>query len=208
MTYFHHYQISFAAFGALQLALLVLWVRPSAIKTRTTVPTTTVSVIGSLLFCLLSYTEHLHSVQPSLLLNVYLFVTLLFDIARARTLWLRQYNHYNEVITIVFTATVALKAVILLLEAVEKRWILQPKYKAYPPEAVSGIYNRSFFWWLNQLFQRGFSKLLFIDDLFTLDKHLAAEYLQERLQGAWDKGLSPALIHTAFTWLRADSVYN
>lgn len=197
-----------AAFGALQLALLVLWVRPSAIKTRTTVPITIVSVVGSLLFCLLSYTEHVHSVQPSLLLNVYLLVTLLFDIARARTLWLRNYNHYNELIAIVFTATCGLKIVILLLEAVEKRWILRPKYKTYPPEAISGIYNKSFFWWLNPLFRRGFSKLLFIEDLFTLDKHLAAEYLQERLQRTWDKGLSPVFIHTAFTQLRADSECN
>jgi hypothetical protein len=154
------------------------------------VPTTVVSVVGSLLFCLLSYTEHVYSVQPSLLLNAYLFVSLLFDIARARTLWLRDYNHYHEVIAIVFTASVGLKVVILVLEAIEKRWILRPQYKAYPPEAISGIYNRSFFWWLNPLFRRGFSSILFIEDLFTLDKHLAAEYLQERLQGAWDRGLS------------------
>jgi ATP-binding cassette, subfamily C (CFTR/MRP), member 1 len=187
------------------LALLVLWVRPSAIKTRTTVPTTIVSVVGSLLFCLLSYAEHVRSVKPSLLLNAYLFVTLLFDAARARTLWLRHYNHYNEVIAIVFTSSVGLKVVILLLEAVEKRWILQPKYKAYPPEAISGIYNKSFFWWLNPLFRRGFSKLLFTEDLFTLDKHLTTESLQERLQRAWDKGLSPPHICTAFTRLRADS---
>jgi ATP-binding cassette, subfamily C (CFTR/MRP), member 1 len=177
------------AFGALQLGLLVLWVRPSAIRTRTTIPTTIVSVVGSLLFCLLSYTEHVYSVQPSFLLNAYLFVSLLFDIARARTLWLRNYNYYHEVIAIVFTATVGLKFVILLLEAIEKRWILRPKYKAYPPEAISGIYNKSFFGWLNPLFRRGFSNILFIEDLFTLDKHLAAEYLQGRLQGAWDRGV-------------------
>lgn len=144
--------------------------------------------MGSLIFCLLSYAEHVHSVQPSLLLNGYLFVTLLFDVARARTLWLRHYNRYNDVIAIVFTASVGLKVVILLLEAIEKRRILQQKYKAYPPEAISGLYNKGFFWWLNSLFRRGFSKLLFIEDLFTLDKHLAAEYLQEKLQGAWDKG--------------------
>lgn len=128
------------------------------------------------------------SVKPSLLLNAYLFVTLLFDIARTRTLWLRHYNHYNEVIAIVFTAAVAVKFVILLLEAVEKRWILKPRYNAYPPEALSGIFNKSFFLWLNPLFRRGFSHLLYIEDLFTLDKHLAAEYLHERLQRTWDKG--------------------
>lgn len=184
-------------FGALQLALLILWVRPSAVRTRATVPTTIVSIVGSLVFCLLSYTEHAHSVQPSLILNVYLLITLLFDIVRARTLWLRHYDHYNEVIAIVFTATVALKLVLLLLEAIEKRWILQPTYKSYPPEAISGIYNKSFFWWLNSLFRKGFSTVLTVDDLFTLDKGLTAEYLQERLQRNWVKRSSPVLVHSA-----------
>lgn len=170
------------------MALLVLWVLPSAIKTKTTVATAIVSLVASLLFCLLSYTEHVKSVKPSLVLNAYLFVTLLFDIARARTLWLRHYNDFNEVIAIVFTAAVALKFVILLLEAVEKRWILRPKYEDYPPEAISGIYNKSFFWWLNPLFRRGYSNFLYIEDLFTLDKHLVAEYLHDKLQGTWDKG--------------------
>ncbi|OCL14026.1 putative multidrug resistance protein MDR [Glonium stellatum] len=180
--------VSFAAFGALQLVLLVLWVEPSAIKTRATVPTTVVTTVGSLVFSLLSYAEHVRSVQPSFLINIYLFVSLLFDIARTRTLWLRHYSGTNQAIAIVFTATVGVKVAILLLEAVEKRWILRPKYKAYPPEATSGIYNRSFFWWLNSLFRSGFSKLLFVEDLFILDKHLTSEYLQERFHLAWGRG--------------------
>ena len=135
----------------------------------------------------------MYSVQPSLLFNTYLFVTLLFDIARARTLWLRHNNNYNEAIAIVFTAALGLKVAILLLEALEKRRILQPRYKSYPPEATSGLYNKSFFWWLHPLFRKAFSKLLFIEDLYTLDKHLDAERVQERLQRSWDKGWSPPL---------------
>ncbi len=63
------------------------------------------TLVGSLVFGLLSYAEHVRSVQPSLLLNAYLFFTLLFDIVRARTLWLMR---YNRVIAIIFTASVGL----------------------------------------------------------------------------------------------------
>lgn len=137
---------------------------------------------------MLSYVEHIRSVQPSLLLNVYFFFTLLFDVARSRTLWMRKTNETGDMIAIAFTSTVALKFVILIFEASEKRWMLRPQYKAYPPEATSGIINRSFFVWLNSLFWSGFGKLLAIDDLFSLDKHLVSDVIHDRMQTAWGLG--------------------
>lgn len=177
-----------AAFAALQLAFLVLWTRPLAVGTKTTLPTTVVSLVGSLVFCLLSYAEHVYSVEPSLLLSGYLFFSILFDSARLRTLWLRHVDDYNQNIAVVFTASLSLKVFILVLEAFEKRSILRPAYKNEPPEAIGGIFNRGFFWWLNSLFNRGFSKLLVLDDLFTLDRKLATTALQERFGNAWTKG--------------------
>ena len=135
----------------------------------------------------LSYAEHVRAVRPSLILSTYLFVSLLLDAARARTLWLEPGGLATAA---VFTAGLAVKFVNLVLEATEKRWILRPQYAAYPPEATSGIFNRCFFWWQNSLFRKGFSNTLVIDDLFVLDKHLNAEYLQVFLQSAWAKGLS------------------
>jgi hypothetical protein len=86
-----------------------------------------------------------------------------------------------------FTATVAVKFLVLALEAIEKRNILDPKFQDAPPEAIAGIYNRSVFWWLNTLFGRGFRKILTLDDLYTLDKHLRSTYLQSLLGSAWAK---------------------
>jgi len=181
---------------------LILWARLPATNTRASVPAAALSLVGSLVWCLLSYVEHVRSVRPSFLLNVYLLFSLLFDIACARTLWLQP---YNRTLAIVYTASVALKSLILLLEAIEKRRILRPPYKSYPPEAVAGIYNRSFFWWLNSLFRRGFSKALFVPDLFTLDKHLVAQYLENLLQSAWNKGsLSSKLISSVLLRMGAN----
>jgi ATP-binding cassette, subfamily C (CFTR/MRP), member 1 len=122
---------------------------------------------------------------------VYLFLTLLFDIAQSRTLWLRQHDTYNRVIAIVFTVAVVLKLGLLLLEAVEKRRILRSKYRSYPPEATAGVFNKSFFWWINPLFRRGFSKTLTLDDLFLLDKHLLSERHEAKLENEWRQSIHP-----------------
>ena len=127
----------------------------------------------------------MRSVRPSDILNAYLLISLLFDAAHLRTLWLQR---YNSVIAMVSTAALAVKTIIILLEATEKRQILQPKYKGYPAEATSGIFNRSLFWWLNALFRKGYSHSISVDDLFPLDKHLTSKYLQEKLHSAWTKG--------------------
>lgn len=179
------FKIAYSIYTAINLALVVLWASHSAIKTRASVATAVITLIGYIVFAGLSYVEHMRAVRPSLILSAFLLFTLLFDISHTRTLWLQQYNH---AIAIVSTVAVLVKFAILCLEAVQKRRMLRPDYQTYPPEAVSGIINRSFFWWLNKLFKRGYSKTLRLDDLFALDKHLLAEYLQQLLGSAWNKG--------------------
>ncbi|KAL2024878.1 hypothetical protein VTK56DRAFT_3577 [Thermocarpiscus australiensis] len=178
------------ALGALQLAVLVLWTTRSAVRTRATLAAAVLTLASTLGFCLLSYVEHGRAVQPSSLLNTYLLITLLFDIARARTLWLRATDGLNQIIAYVFSAAVAVKACVLVLEALEKRRLLRPEYRAYPPEATSSIFNRSSFWWLNPLFRLGFARVLDIDDLFVLDKHLQASYCHKLFLKAWKSQLS------------------
>jgi ATP-binding cassette subfamily C (CFTR/MRP) protein 1 len=178
----------YAALGATHLVLLTLWTLPAAYNTRASIPVQCINVAAALIFCLLSYMEHVYSVRPSFLLNIYLFFTLLFDIARCRTLWLRQNDQYNKTIAIVFTVSTVLKAGLLLLEALEKQRVLKIEYQTYPPEATASIFNRSFFWWLNRLFCDGFSKLITIEDLFSLDKHLLSERYHSELETAWKRG--------------------
>ncbi|KAL8804260.1 MAG: hypothetical protein Q9200_005900 [Gallowayella weberi] len=126
----------------------------------------------------------MRAVRPSALLNAYFLSSLVFDIARIRTLLVIP---DNRVIAIVFTMTVALKFLILLLEAKEKRGLLQPMYAHYPPEATSGIFGQNFFWWLNPLLRKGFCKVLSVDDLFPVDEDINSEALRRRLQSIWDK---------------------
>ncbi|KAE8346672.1 hypothetical protein BDV24DRAFT_147346 [Aspergillus arachidicola] len=85
------------------------------------------------------------------------------------------------------------KALLLLLETVEKRRILKSVYAKYPPEATGGIFNRFLFWWLNPLFKTGFSKLLSVEDLYTLDKQLASKTLHNSLETMWNDGSKPQM---------------
>lgn len=158
---------------------------PAVVRTRATLATTVLTLISTLGFCVLSRTEHVHATRPSSLLNTYLFATLIFDIARARTLWLRAVNNTDHTIAVLAVAGVVVKTLVLILEALEKRRLLRPEYQSCPPEATGSIYNRYFFWWLNPLFRNGFRRVLEIDDLFQLDKKLGASYCHQRFQATW-----------------------
>lgn len=143
---------------------------------------------GYLLLCALSYAEHTRSVKPSFILNTYLLGSLLFDVAHARTLWLRYEGTYNAIIAVVATVAAAAKLLLVVLEAVEKRSILKSEFSDYPSEATAGFYNRSFFWWLNPLFKIGFNHVLSVNDLFILDKELRSERLLALFEERWSKG--------------------
>lgn len=115
-------------------------------------------------------------------MNTYLAISLLFDVAVARTLWLLD---GIESIAIIFTVATSLKLVVLLLEAHGKAPYLRVPFSFFPPEAISGIFSRSVFWWLNPLLKRGFGSILAIDDLYVLDHELSSELLYGSLWKRW-----------------------
>lgn len=160
-------------------------------STKASVAANAILTIGVIFLGVLSYAEHTRSVRPSFILNSYLLCSLLFDIARARTLWLRYTDSFNETIAIVTTVSVGFKLLLLVLEAVEKRYILKSEYAGSPPEATESFYNRAVFWWLNPLFKNGFSNFLSVDDLFVLDKELSSERLLALFEERWSKGILP-----------------
>ncbi|KAI3540901.1 ABC transporter [Colletotrichum abscissum] len=190
--------------AALNFALLILWITtPSTTitHTRATIPTAILSLIASIGLGLLSWLAHQRSVRPSFVLSVYLFLSILFDTARARTLWMLG---PHQTIPAIFTCTLAVRAVMILLESTEKRRILVPEHKGYSKEVTSGTFNRSVFFWLTSLFINGYRNILQLDDLYPLDPKLASEPLYRKLAGAWDQVPDKTVPGALFsTWLRA-----
>ena len=175
-------------FVAVQLILLVLWSLDKATQTNVSVSAAAVNLVVALQFVAVSWIEDERSVGPSSLLNIYLLLTVLLDLAQVRTLWIK--NH-KVPIAAAFTSSIATKVALLFLEAHEKRSYLKKEYQDLPPESTSGIINRSLLWWINSLFRRGFRALIAFDDLYMLDKRLTTAGLGDKIQSTWDRRKRP-----------------
>jgi len=164
---------------------LILWASPGASDTQASIAAACLSLAAAIGICILSYLEHTRSIQPSEVLNLYLFFSVAFDAVQVRTLWLR---NESSTIAAVFTASMATKLVLLLLEMVEKRPFLLPGYQKLPLESTSGILNRSVFWWLNTLITHGARSILSLNDLEGLDYEMSTKTLFRRLHEKWLSG--------------------
>lgn len=131
----------------MQLATLVLWTQLPVIKTRLSLATASLSLVVAVSLGFLTYAEHLHSLHPSTILTAYFLLSIVFDSARARTLWL---NKGDNVVAGVFTSGIAVRILLLVLELVDKSRLLLSSEKEATPEELSGLLKRSFFFWLNR----------------------------------------------------------
>ena len=152
----------------------------------------------------LSFIDHSKSPRPSVLLNCYLFLTLLLDAAQTRTLFLSSDGKPELNYSIVFTAALALKVGILVLEAQRKSKWMNWDEKEHSPEETSGIFSLGLFLWLNKIFLEGYKKVLSIKDLYSLDSSLDSKKLHDKFSGNMDYsnitgdkfGLLKALVRT------------
>jgi ATP-binding cassette subfamily C (CFTR/MRP) protein 1 len=148
---------------------VVLW--SSNRVTSATLPSAILSFLSALVILCLSNLEHTRTVRPSLILNVYLLGSLVFDAVQVRTLYLR---NDDPAILGLFTTNIVIKAALLLLEAKSKRTYLRPPYNTYSPE-------------IRPLLATGFRKMLTLDDLFQTDEGLLSEPLLSQMQDSWAK---------------------
>lgn len=174
--------VLYTILAVLQVALVALWASQEAVKTRLSIANAVITLIGTLALGLLSFTEHQRTIRPSLLLEAYLLLSLVFDAARVRTLWLQSYNDTTAAVT---TAALAVKFAALVVEIVQKGNILHIEWASQSPEATSGLFGKWLFLWLNRLFRTGYKKSLTLDDLTPLDKQLSSDYLYDKLHQAW-----------------------
>lgn len=176
------------ALGAIQVVLLVLWALPSAPATNVSVAAAALGLPVALAMGLLSHAQHVRSVRPSTLLNIYLLLSLLCDIVQTRTLWLL---HRATAIAAVFTASVFLKLVVLMTEAVEKRRLLEGKHQDATVESTSGIWNKMLFWWVNPLLWKGSRSILQPNDLQTINEKLHGAALEKVHPGVLARSRKP-----------------
>lgn len=185
-------QITFAVLACLQLALLVVWSLSSTPRTQVSVAAAVLSLVSAVVACALSYAEHTRSIRPSTALSAYFSLSVLLDIAQTRTLWL---SPDLQVIAGLFTASLLVKVAVLLLEATGKRRLLFATYRDEAPESLSGIFNRSVFWWLNNSFRRGFKGVLVTEDLVNIERTFSSKLLFDKIKARWANGGYKLSIH-------------
>jgi ATP-binding cassette subfamily C (CFTR/MRP) protein 1 len=176
-------QIFLLVFACLQTILLIYQSTIPAFRTPASLVASTFSVADAIGLCILSHVEHVRSVRPSAIINVYLLITLPFDVARSKSLWT---EGATKSLAAVFSGAIGIKFMILVTEAIEKRSILLSRYQHYSPEATSGIYSRSFFFWLNKLMTTGFNRVLSNEDLYPIDEEMTSKILHGHAHIAWN----------------------
>lgn len=79
-----------------------------------------------------------------------------------------------------FTASIAVKVIVLCLESLPKtKWIYWDAAE-HSPEESSSFFSLGVYFWLNKLFLRGYRGVMDLDDLYPLDAGMAAEKLYAR----------------------------
>lgn len=180
-------QLAIVAYTVLQLTLLGLAAARSAKLRDLFISSAVFNVVSSVCMLTLSVLEHSRSARPSILLNSYLFLTILLDIAQTRTLWLASRTQDEFTITRVTTAALIIKAAIALLESQHKNRLASLDLKHHSPEETTGIYGLGAYVWLNRLFLAGYSKVLKMEDLYPLDSSMKSEALETRLASFIEK---------------------
>ena len=133
---------------------------------------------------LLSQLEHSRTPSPSPVIQVYLLITLLFDVVRLRTRWLLV---GSTVIAGVQSTGFVAKFGLLILESLPKDpHIVDPGANKFSREDKAGLFSRSLLWWLNPLFFLGYHGELSQNNLYTISKYLGSLNLTEKVAVAWD----------------------
>jgi hypothetical protein len=164
---------------------LVLTAAVPALQTHISLLSAALSVLGAVALAILSHFEHARSVKPSFIINIYLIASVVFDAVRIRTQRLMGEDD-NNVLGAVMAASLAVKLVILFLEATEKRALLPGLYAQFSLENTSGLISRSSFWWLNSLLISGHKTVLSLHLLPAIHEKLSSARLASKLQSTWD----------------------
>lgn len=165
--------------------MLVIWCRPSTRTTRGTVPTAIITIITFCFFLYLSHLEHIYCLRPSSILVLFFALTVPFDPVRLRTL---HFIPDNRPITLSFAVTVIGKAIILVLELIEKQHLLKKRFEGSAVETTGGIINRYLFWWINGLLWKGSKTTLTTASLPILADDIREASDPQHPLEKWDKG--------------------
>ncbi|KAF4552927.1 ABC transporter-like protein 4 [Elsinoe fawcettii] len=196
-------------YGATQVVLVVLWSQATRLPAwKESIAACSLTVAAAAVMLPLSLLEHARSLRPSVLLNAYLFITVLLDAAVLRTIWLL--DSVSVGIKFIQSAALVCKMGLLILESQHKHEYViitaDEKVSKKSPEDYSGLYSQSLFWWLNGLMRQGAKAVLSPTDLYPVSRDISSELLngkfEEHVAYTTSRGEHLNLVRTVATLLR------
>jgi ATP-binding cassette subfamily C (CFTR/MRP) protein 1 len=168
-----------------QIANVTSWaLNIQHLKTRASLPAASLVLIDAVALLVLLHFEHFRSIRPSTIALLWLFSSILFDVAQIRTLFLRSWGLQ---VSIIETLSVILKAVLLVMESSKKTNSLKKLTVKPSQEEASGTFGRDFFWWLSGLFRKGYSSVLSVEDLDSVDIEVSSKPVHTSFVRLWKK---------------------
>lgn len=170
---------------AIEATNVGLFAVSAAFRTEYSIAAACLSTVTALCLLAMLYVEHKRSIQPSTLISVYLSVSVLFDIAKARSYFNRRGLEPMAGTTL---AILVLKLIVVCLEERSKRKLLKDSIiqENLGKEDESGFWNRAMVWWMNSTFRLGFKTIITVEDLPELDAELRSNGLLKRFHSYWD----------------------
>ncbi|ODA76640.1 hypothetical protein RJ55_07911 [Drechmeria coniospora] len=164
--------------AALKIAILVVQCLGHGTRSPASVPAAATSTMAALAVMALSSLEHTRALRPSSLMLVYLFMTILFDLARCRTRFIMS----ETSLATILTADCVIKLVSFALEARGKASSFLASQAEKSVEQRAGPISRTFFFWLISMFKTGYSRSFSVADMGPIDEVLYSEKLSAMFQ--------------------------
>ncbi len=177
-------QVLCSGYLAIQLGIFAKVILTFKDASKTLVASSAISFAAAADICILSYFEHARSIRPSTLVVLYLFASIA-GLVPQLLLSTRGLGHGADFAVAAFQ--IGLELTLLLIECQTKESILKPSYQPLAPEEISGIFGRTFFWWINPVLKKGNERFLTHSDLPATDRKLSSETLRRNVLRRWDQ---------------------
>lgn len=175
----------------IELANTVLTSRlGSLIRNKASVAASALSCASMLSVMAIVYAEHRRSHRSSSFLSAFLSITMLFNVARARSYISRGGLDTFGALQVVIAV---LKFVLISLEELSKHGLFQSRVgrNSIGPEMRGGFWNRSLFVWVNNTLLIGFKNVIGVKDLPEIGLEFSTERLSVKFEKPWKSGSLP-----------------
>ncbi|EHA25622.1 hypothetical protein ASPNIDRAFT_50413 [Aspergillus niger ATCC 1015] len=140
---------------------------------------------GTCVALCLSYLEYNRTLRPPLLINVYLFLVVLFDGVFIRSFWLAS---NSSSATALCSTVLAVHVIVLIAESLRKAdSLITTRYRQTAAEETSSLWGLGLLIWVLPVLQQGFTRPLGLSDVPPVALELTSMRLMKRLQRSWGK---------------------